>query len=90
VQLQGWEAMAVGLPVITTSESGLPIVDRVNGLLVESKNDDDILKAILELSANCTLRKLLGENAAKKIAENYTWDMYAKKVEKLYLEILNQ
>ena len=45
----GMEAMAAGLPVIATVESGLPITNEKNGLVIESKRVDDIVDAILNI-----------------------------------------
>jgi len=84
----GMEALAAGLPVITTLESGLPINNGENGILVPSKNENAIVDAITLLAKNEDKRTVLGTNAAKTIAENYTWEKYALQVCEYYNELI--
>lgn len=84
----GMEALAAGLPVIATEESGLPIVNGENGVIVESKNVDAIVDAILTLKDNCHLREHVGLNAMHNISTNYTWKRYADEVVKIYKSVL--
>lgn len=84
----GMEAMSAGLPVIATRESGLPIEDGVDGIIVESKNVEAIKSAIRQLALDPTLRERLGISASKKIRENYTWDKYAENVVSVYSGLL--
>ena len=85
----GMEALAAGLPVIATIESGLPITDGINGMIVESKNIDSIVESLLYIRENSKQREEFGRNAANLIAEQYTWDKYAEEVYLLYLQLLN-
>lgn len=85
----GMEALAAGLPVIATIESGLPITDGINGMIVESKNIDSIVESLLYIRENSKQREEFGRNAANLIAEQYTWDKYAEEVHLLYLQLLN-
>lgn len=84
----GMEAMAAGLPVITTVESGLPITNEENGLVVESKRVDDIVDAILKLHNNQAMRKQLGTIASKLVSNNYTWEKYAANVADIYNKMI--
>lgn len=84
----GMEAMAAGLPVIATRESGLPIEHGEDGWLVPSKEVQPIVEALKQLAANQSLRARIGQKAAKKIAENYTWEGYAQRVNDLYRQLL--
>ena len=80
----GLEAMAAGLPVIATYESGLPIRDGENGIIISSKNVDQIVENILYLAKYEDVRKKFGQNAAQLISTEYTWTKYANKVEYIY------
>ena len=84
------EAMAAGLPVIATAESGLPIIDHEDGIQIPFKNHKAIVDAIIELNDNEELRKKMGKNAAKKIAENYNWDIYAEELKGIYNSLLSE
>lgn len=83
----GMEAMAAGLPVITTRESGLPIVHEETGYMVPVKDAYSIAEAIKQLTNNLELREKLGRNANKLICTEYTWDKYALNVFSIYKEL---
>ncbi|MCF8274252.1 MAG: glycosyltransferase [Flavobacteriaceae bacterium] len=82
------EAMAAGLPVIATEQSGAPINHDENGLIIKDDSSKALTEAILILADDKNLREKLGHNAAKTISENHTWEKYGKDVAKLYATIL--
>ena len=86
----GMEALAAGLPVIATCESGLPIENGEDGIIIESKSVKAIVDALLSISRNSSLMESLGRNAARKIATNYTWEKYSEIVVSVYEELLTQ
>jgi len=85
----GMEAMAAGLPVITTLESGLPIDNGENGIIIPSKNVEKIVDSIIKLSENENYRRKIGIKAAETISKNYTWHNYATKVNEVYSTLMN-
>jgi glycosyltransferase involved in cell wall biosynthesis len=84
----GMEAMAAGLPVVVTAESGLPINDGENGVIVSAKDSDAIVDAIIALKKDKSLRERLGKSASQTIINNFTWENYALKVLDAYHELL--
>lgn len=80
----GMEALTAGLPVIATYESGLPINDGKNGLIIETANVMAIVDAVVKLKNNQLLRTSLGVSAAKMMKEKYTWNIYAKNMCDVY------
>lgn len=74
------EAMACGLPVITTNVCGNPeiIQDGYNGLLVEHNNKKQIKNAILRVLEDENLRKRLIENGYKILEKFKLEDMINK------------
>lgn len=84
----GMEAMAAGMCVVATHESGFPITDGENGYLVPTKNAQAIAERILWLMDHSEEIDRVGANAAKLIRENYTWEKYAEKVRALYEELV--
>ena len=80
----GMEAMAAGLCVIGTYESGFPITDGQNGIIVKSKNATEIADKILWLMDNPAEIDRMGAEAASLIRTNYTWDQYAESVKSIY------
>jgi glycosyltransferase involved in cell wall biosynthesis len=86
------EAMATGMPVITTETCGMTdVVEHdVNGLLVPPADTAALVQAILRLSESAELRRTLGQ-AAQERMRRYTWDKIARKVEKVFaLAMQNQ
>lgn len=84
----GMEALTAGLPVITTYESGLPIEDGVNGLIINSKDENAIVEAVIKLINDNQLRESIGHTAMQRM-KMYTWETYASKVVELYHQMLN-
>ena len=68
------EAMALGLPVVSTNVGGMSflISDGSEGLLVPPKNIDAMVNAIIKLKTDETLRVELVDNARSKV-ENFAW-----------------
>ena len=85
----GMEAMAAGLPVIATKESGLPIENEISGLIVPTKDEDAIVEALLKLKESLIFREKMGTNASFKMANSYTWPVYANNIFDLYKTVLH-
>jgi len=66
------EAMANGLPVITTYHAGIPSIinDNRNGLLIDENNVLQIVDSILQLIGSASLRRNLGCTAQKYALNN--------------------
>jgi glycosyltransferase involved in cell wall biosynthesis len=78
------EAMAQGLPVISTNNGGpQEIVKSSFGFLQKPQDQWGWMFTIKKLLQNKTLRRKMGE-AAKKEAEKYTWENLIGKVLKVY------
>ena len=68
------EAMATGLPVVTTPVGGIPDVirDGVNGLMVPCRSAVALRDALVRLAGDPRLRAQLGE-AAQRDAPSWSW-----------------
>lgn len=86
----GMEALAAGLPVVATYQSGLPITDGETGCVVPMKDPLAIADKIEWLNRHDADRERIGRAAARLIRENYTWEKYAENVKKVYEELLAQ
>jgi glycosyltransferase involved in cell wall biosynthesis len=84
------EAMAAGLPVVTTVNSGAPVQHRENGYLIKDDDATDLADAIIVLSKDEELRRHMGKNAAATIRKSHTWSNYAKEVKELYKSIIDE
>ena len=81
------EAMAVGLPVITTAVAGIPeLVDHnQNGLLYQAHDVEGISSGIIELLRDPDKRSRLGSAGAKKVKEHFDVAQAAKQLKALFI-----
>jgi len=63
------EAMASGLPIISTNVGGIKDVVTDNGLLVDDGNQTELIQAMEKLIQDCNLRKRLGSNSRLHVAK---------------------
>lgn len=84
------EAMAVGLPVVATRQSGVEIENGVNGFIVPDDSSEALFQSLMKLSDDNSLRENMGRNASETIRNKHTWERYATDVEKAYLKLLNE
>lgn len=79
------EAMASGIPVITTPVGGIVdfLVDDVTGLFCEVKNPESIADKVNVLIRDNNLRKKIIENADKMVREKYEWSKISSQMESL-------
>lgn len=86
------EAMSCGKPVIVFNNTALPSVTFAPecGIAVENKNSDKLREAIELLITNNDERLKRGALARKIVEENYDINIYNKKMEELYYEVLNR
>jgi len=79
------EAMALGLPIVSTNVGGMPylIAHGIDGLLVDPDNIEQMAAAILKLYDNDVLAKTIVVNARLKV-EQFDWEI----VKKQWFEVL--
>jgi len=83
------EAMAVGIPVISTRSGGITeiVKDGENGLLVQRDDASSLAEAILRLLSDEDLRKSMGKAGRKRAVELFSWEQIVKNLLHLYENI---
>lgn len=71
------EAMACGVPVVTTRNCGSVVRDGVDGHIVPIRNAQALADAVEGLIVDRKLRERMGQNARDRAAK-YTWADYSK------------
>ena len=86
------EAMAVGLPVIATTTGSIPDVVRngITGLLVPPRDSQAISASVETLLNDAGLRRTLGHNASRFVADSYSLESMLNCLEGVYQQVLAQ
>jgi glycosyltransferase involved in cell wall biosynthesis len=84
------EAMAAGLPIVTTATCGMrdAINDGDTGLLVPIRSPERIAQALARLLDSAELRARLGRAAHARAARDFTWERAAAPVRDVYERLL--
>ena len=82
------EAMASALPVVTTTvgAEGLGVRNGKEALIED--NLEDLAKSAIAVLKNPEKAKKLGDAGRKFVEQNYTWDVSADKLDRIYGEIV--
>jgi glycosyltransferase involved in cell wall biosynthesis len=83
------EAMACGRPCVATNVGGVAEVlkNRVNGLLVPSRDEYSLAKATEIFIGNPNDALMMGGNGRETILKKFTWEIAAKKIRSIYEHI---
>lgn len=87
VQLQ---AMACGLPVIATVNTGAEDILRngVDGFIIPIRNREILQEKLGYLYAHPEVQRAMGAAAETRVKDAFTWDDYGKKIIRAYKEII--
>ncbi len=79
------EAMASGLPIVTTRTGGIPelVEDGSNGMLVGPRNHEALAEAIIKLLSDPDLSLGMSKRNPVK-AKRYSWESVAESIEGIY------
>ncbi|MBW2368027.1 MAG: glycosyltransferase family 4 protein [Deltaproteobacteria bacterium] len=86
--LPAGEAMACGVPVISTTAGALPEVVGDTGLLVPPANHNRLTKAIETLLDNPEKATEMGQAGYRRIHRQFTWKRAAEKTVNAYREVI--
>lgn len=83
------EAMACGLPIITTAAPGGAadlVRDGLNGRVVPPRDEVALAEAMSEVAKNLSLRESMGEASIRMIAE-FSPDLWSERIAQMVIEI---
>jgi glycosyltransferase involved in cell wall biosynthesis len=86
--LPAGEAMACGVPVISTTGGALPEVVGDAGLLVPPENHQALAAAMIKLLDNPDQANVLGRAGYERVQKKYTWLRAAEKTVAAYREVI--
>jgi colanic acid/amylovoran biosynthesis glycosyltransferase len=80
------EAMAFGLPVVSTFHAGIPeaVMNGETGFLVPERDTQAMAERILELAADRTLRIQMGQAGRTRVDRDFTWTGERKKLLEIF------
>jgi len=86
------QAMACGLPVIcTTNTGGENIVrDGKDGFVIPIRDVEKLKEKLVYLYENPEICRKMGESAKQRVSQGFTWDDYGDKIINIYENILTQ
>jgi glycosyltransferase involved in cell wall biosynthesis len=86
------EAMAAGIPVISTDAPGCieTIVDGVDGLIAKAGDPIDLARKMEQLQSSEELRLKLCTNGSSTVRHSFSWDVVGEQFESLYFSLLSQ
>ncbi len=82
--------MAAGKPIVSFSGSANALEHGKTAWVIENNNVDGFAKGVLQLLANPALAQKLGQNAARLVQSEHTWERVAEKTEAVYERILRK
>lgn len=82
-----YEAMAAGLPVITTPNAGSVVRDGIDGFIVPIRSPETIRERLLFLFNNRDVTHEMGKSAKSRVA-SFSWKAFEQRVCTLYQELM--
>ncbi len=86
--LPAGEAMACGVPVVSTDGGALPEVVGDAGVIVPAKSADALAHGLAELLRNETRRKALAEAGRTRVCEQFSWERAAERMTAHYRTVM--
>ncbi|MCX6702715.1 MAG: glycosyltransferase family 4 protein [Candidatus Wolfebacteria bacterium] len=85
------QAMACGLPVICTTNTGGADIARegIDGFIIPIRSVDALKQKLLFLFENPKIREEMGRSAKERVSRGFTWDDYGEKMIAEYKRILS-
>ncbi len=84
-----YEAMACGLPLLVSTNTGSVAIDKEHGFIIPIRDPDSIAEKLTWMHAHPDESRAMGQRAAEYI-QDFTWDRYARGVISVYESLLQE
>jgi glycosyltransferase involved in cell wall biosynthesis len=84
-----YEAMAAGLPVITTLNAGSVVRDGIDGFIVPIRDPDAIKERLLLLHENWEMARAMGKSGHDRVAVS-SWETYENRLISIYGNLIQR
>jgi glycosyltransferase involved in cell wall biosynthesis len=84
-----YEAMAAGLPVVTTLNAGSVARDGEDGIIVPIRDTDALCERLERLRGDDVLRMRMGRAARARVSQ-FTWQIYGARLVEAYQRITRE
>lgn len=84
------EAMACGLPVVSTESGGIPETVGKTGILIAPNRWLELAEALKKLVLDPKLRQNLSEKGRERVKQHFNRMIISQKIEKVYQKVLKQ
>lgn len=86
------EAMAIGLPSVTTDVAGLPdlVIDGESGLLVQPNNPSELADALERIIVDTALAEKLSRGGRRQVEQRFNLDTCLEPLGRLFREMLER
>jgi len=85
------EAMASGVPIVTTDAGGPPhIVHSAGGRIVPMGNPDQLASALLEVLSSRQLQRSMGAYNRQRVEQEFDWNRSLDRMESVYRHVLGR
>ncbi|HQR15112.1 MAG TPA: glycosyltransferase, partial [Nitrospira sp.] len=84
------QALAIGLPVVSTTTGSIPdvIADGESGFLVPPRDPEALADRIVRLLKDSELRTAMGTRGRHTVAQSYSIDRMVDELERVYRKVL--
>ena len=87
IQVKNLEALAMGLPVVTTSVGAAGIEAKIGHDLIIADEPKEFASKVIQLLDDPKLRREIGQNGRRLVEEKYNWPDVVNRLDKIYEQI---
>ena len=86
IQTKNLEAMAMGVPVVTTSVGAMGLEADIGKELLVADTPADFAEQVIHLLDNKCLRKTLAQTARTRVENSYSWEAIGERLKHVYAQ----